>query len=81
MKAFEQVDDWLQQPSVKIILPTQRHWAILRRLLKPLGSAGNLMSAAHLAAIAIEHGASLYSTDNDFSRFENLRWVDPLTSN
>jgi predicted nucleic acid-binding protein len=44
----------------------------------PLGTAGNLTSDAHLAALAIEHGATLYSADVDFSRFPGLRWVDPL---
>ena len=47
-------------------------------LLTPLGSGGNLTSDAHLAALAIEHGAELCSSDADFSRFGGLRWVDPL---
>jgi uncharacterized protein len=50
----------------------------LRDLLARLGVAGNLTSDAHLAALAIEHGATLYSADNDFSRFAGLRWVDPV---
>jgi hypothetical protein len=44
----------------------------------PLGAAANLTSDAHLAALAIEHGARLYSTDNDFSRFQSLRWTNPI---
>jgi predicted nucleic acid-binding protein len=52
--------------------------AVLRDLLAPLGSAGNLASDAHLAALVIEHGATLCSCDNDFSRFAGLRWIDPL---
>ncbi len=52
---------------------------MLRKLLEPLGSAGNLTSDAHLAALAIEHGAELYSCDTDFARFEGLRWTDPLS--
>jgi uncharacterized protein len=55
-----------------------RHAAVLRDLLRPLGAAGNLSSDAHLAALAIEHGATLCSCDNDFSRFSGLRWIDPL---
>jgi predicted nucleic acid-binding protein len=51
---------------------------ILRRLLEPIGTAGNLTTDAHLAALAIEHGAELCSRDADFSRFEGLRWIDPL---
>ncbi len=44
----------------------------------PLGTVANLTSEAHLAALAIEHGARLYSTDNDFSRFQFLRWANPI---
>jgi predicted nucleic acid-binding protein len=51
---------------------------VLRELLAPLGTAGNLTTDAHLAALAIEHGAELCSTDRDFSRFTGLRWTDPL---
>ncbi len=72
------VEQWLAQPAVTIVHPTDRHAAVLRDLLAPLGAAGNLTSDAHLAALAIEHGATLCSCDNDFSRFAGLRWVDPL---
>ncbi|HKD89268.1 MAG TPA: PIN domain-containing protein [Streptosporangiaceae bacterium] len=58
--------------------PTSRHTAILRGLLAPLGTGGNLTSDAHLAALAIEHGGVLCSCDTDFSRFPGLTWVDPL---
>jgi uncharacterized protein len=51
---------------------------VLRDLLEPLGTAGNLTTDAHLAALAIEHGAELCSTDADFSRFAGLRWANPL---
>jgi len=51
---------------------------VLRGLLSPLGAAGNLTSDAHLAALSIEHGAELCSTDVDFSRFSGVRWFDPL---
>jgi len=50
----------------------------MRGLLEPLGTAGNLVGDAHLAALAIEHGATLASSDNDFARFRGLRWIDPL---
>lgn len=72
------VEEWLAQPCATIIAPTNRHPAILRDLLGPIGTGGNLTSDAHLAALAIEHGAMLCSCDNDFSRFAGLRWVDPL---
>jgi len=51
---------------------------IFRQLVKPLGTAGNLTMDAHLAALAVEHGATLCSTDVDFSRFRMLQWTDPL---
>jgi toxin-antitoxin system PIN domain toxin len=76
--AFAVIDGWLDQPSVRTIEPTERHWPLLKELLAPLGSAGNLTSDAHLAALTIEHGAQLFSTDNDFARFAGLRWRNPL---
>ena len=76
--AIETVDDWLQQPPSTTIVPSQQHWSIFKEILMPLGTAANLTSDAHLAALAIEHGARLYSTDNDFSRFKSLRWTNPI---
>ena len=76
--AIEIIDEWLRQPSVQIIVPRERHWDILKELLTPLGTAANLTSDAHLAALAIEYGARLFSTDNDFSRFATLRWKNPI---
>ena len=76
--AFALVGDWLEQPGVQILQPGPRHFSILRGLLEPLGTAGNLTSDAHLAAIAIEHNALLCSADNDFARFAGLRWQNPL---
>jgi toxin-antitoxin system PIN domain toxin len=78
-EAFEVVESWLDQPNVVTIEPTDRHAAVLRELLEPLGTAANLVTDAHLAALAIEHGATLYSADADFSRFPRLVWVNPLT--
>jgi toxin-antitoxin system PIN domain toxin len=78
-EALELMDGWLGQPCATVVDPTSRHLAILGELLGPLGGAGNLTSDAHLAALAIEHGAELCSSDNDFGRFPGLRWVDPLT--
>lgn len=77
-EALDLVDGWLSQPSTVVVHPTDRHAAVLRELLAPLSTAGNLVPDAHLAALAIEHGAELYSSDADFSRFSGLRWVDPL---
>jgi toxin-antitoxin system PIN domain toxin len=76
--ALDEMQRWLAQPVATVIHPTDRHAAVLRDLLVPLGTGGNLTSDAHLAALAIEHGATLCSHDNDFSRFAGLRWEDPL---
>jgi toxin-antitoxin system PIN domain toxin len=76
--AFEVVADRLAQPAATVILPGPRHLAMLRELLQPLGAAGNLTADAHLAALALEHGAELCSCDGDFARFPGLRWINPL---
>lgn len=72
-KALDLIDGWLAQPCATVIHPTDRHPAILRELLEAAGTAGNLTSDAHLAALAIEHGATLSSFDADFRRFSGLR--------
>ena len=77
-EALDVVDGWLAQPPVTVIGPTERHPAVLRELLEPVGAAGNLTTDAHLAAVAIEHGALLCSADRDFGRFSGLRWTNPL---
>jgi uncharacterized protein len=76
--ALTLTEAWLDQPCVTIVDPTDRHVAVLRDLLAPLGTAGNLTTDAHLAALAIEHGATLCSCDTDFQRFPGLRRLDPL---
>jgi toxin-antitoxin system PIN domain toxin len=76
--AFEVLESWLSQPCVTVMDPGQGHVRRLRDLLIPLGTAGNLTTDAHLAAIAIEHGAELCSSDGDFGRFPGIRWFDPL---
>lgn len=77
-EALDYVDAWLGRPVATTVAPTDRHAGLLRDLLGPLGAGGNLTSDAHLAALAIEHGAELCSCDTDFARFEGLRWHDPL---
>jgi toxin-antitoxin system PIN domain toxin len=76
--AFDLVDSWLQQPSVTVPEPTSRHLRTLRDLVLPLGTGGNITSDAHLAALAIEYGAEICTTDGDFARFGRLRWRNPL---
>lgn len=77
--AIAYVDSWLRQPFVKLIGPGEKHWPILRNLLTVSGTAGNLTSDAHLAALAIEHGGTVASADNDFRRFAGVTHIDPLT--
>ncbi len=76
--ALGYVDEWLAQPFVQPVAPGEAHWAILRNLLSTTGTAGNLTSDAHLAALALEGGHAVYSTDNDFRRFPGLEVVNPL---
>lgn len=76
--AFNIVANWLEQPSAAIVHPGPNHLLILRESLLPLGTGGNLTSDAHLAALAIEHGAEICSSDTDFARFRGLKWRNPL---
>ncbi len=77
--ALDYIDRWLAHPVTAVIDPTPRHASVLRDLLRDVGTAGNLVSDGHLAALAIEHGAELCSADHDFGRFRGLRWMNPLT--
>jgi uncharacterized protein len=72
-EATSQVEIWLGAPAAVIAHPTPRHVSLLRGLLRDSGTAGNLTTDAHLAAIALEHGAELVSYDRDFARFPGLR--------
>jgi hypothetical protein len=76
--AWRQVSQWLQCEPVWIPLPTERHAEVLGKLLAEPGVHGNLVPDAHLAALAIEHGLTLCSTDGDFARFRGLKWLNPL---
>lgn len=72
------VSSWLAQPSAGILEPGERHWEILRVVLKDGQASGALTMDAALAAIAIEHGATLCTSDRDFTRFSELSWGNPL---
>jgi len=78
-QAVDLVDGWLDRPVSAILNPGSQHGKLLRQLLISVGTAGNLTSDAHLAALAIEHEAVLCSADSDFSRFAGLKWHNPLT--
>ena len=75
--AWKQVESWLTCPVVRVTNPAERHTQILGVLLHHI-SRSNLVADAHLAALAIEHGLTLCSTDSDFARFPGLRWENPL---
>ena len=76
--AFDLIDGWLAQPPVTVVQPGPRHLHILRDLLLPAGTGGNLTSDAHLAALALEQEAELCTADADFGRFPRLHWRNPL---
>lgn len=69
---------WLAQDVSGVLEPGERHWEILRDLARRGQTTGPLVMDAALAAIAIEHGATLCTTDRDFARFEGLSWTNPL---
>lgn len=77
-QAIAFIDDWMAQPYVAFIGAGERHWPILKNLLIAGGATGNLTSDAHLAALAIENGYVIASTDNDFRRFAGITLVNPL---
>jgi toxin-antitoxin system PIN domain toxin len=74
------ISSWLTQPVADIVEPGERHWEILGGLLDDGQTVGPLVMDAVLAAIAIEHGATLHTTDRDFSRFDGLKWINPLVA-
>ena len=77
-EAVERVQSWLEQPCVRVIHATGRHLEVFAQLLATGQATANLVPDAHLAALAIEHGCVLCSTDGDFARFPGLSWKNPL---
>ncbi len=78
VEAWGFVADWLAAPTAWVPLPTERHADVFGRLVEKYRVAGNLVPDGHLAALAIEHGLEVCSTDTDFARFSEVRWRDPL---
>jgi uncharacterized protein len=72
-QALEVVDAWLDHPAARVIAPGERHLALLSSLMLARGRGGNIVSDAHMAAVAIEHGAELGTFDRDFEQFAGLR--------
>ena len=77
-EALSHVEDWLAPDVVWIPNPSRGHGAILTQLIDTYQLRGNLISDAHLAALAIEHGLALVSADTDFARFRELNWTNPF---
>jgi toxin-antitoxin system PIN domain toxin len=75
------ISSWLGQPTVGVLEPGEQHWDILRSLVRDGQTTGPLVMDAVLAAIALEHGATICTTDRDFSRFSKLKWMNPLVTN
>jgi predicted nucleic acid-binding protein len=75
-EAFSHVDSWLERAWVPV--PTDRHADVLRRLVVDSELRGNLISDAHLAALAVEYGVGVCSADSDFARFDGVTWINPL---
>lgn len=77
-EACARVQSWFEQPCVRLLQPTEHHWGLFQKMLKEGNAVGNLVSDAHLAALAVEHNCVLQSTDSDFARFRSLKWENPL---
>ena len=77
-QAVQVVDEWLQQPNVQVLVPADQHWSVLRQMILEGRASGPLVSDAEIAAITIEQGAVLHTTDRDFARFPGLRWKNPI---
>lgn len=78
-QVFAIIEEWIAQPGVVLLQPGPRHAEILKALMTEFGVAGHLVTDAVLAALALENGACLASTDQGFRRFTELRWRNPLT--
>ena len=72
------VQSWMEQPMVQLVMPGAQHWSILRKIIAEGQISGPLVMDAHLAALAIEYGATLHTHDQDFNRVEGLKLFDPL---
>jgi toxin-antitoxin system PIN domain toxin len=79
-QAIARVQGWLDQPCTRVVEATERHWQVFQQMLNDGQALGNLVTDAHLAALAIQHGCELMSTDADFARFARVKSRNPLAS-
>ena len=77
-QALARVQSWLDQPCTRIIRPTEQHWTTFQQMLNDGQAVASLVTDAHIAALALEHGCTVASTDADFARFPKLKWINPL---
>jgi uncharacterized protein len=77
-EAASVVDGWLEQPNIRTLAPGEDHWTLFRHMVVEGQAPAALVTDAHLAAITIEFGGVLHTTDRDFARFPGLRWTNPL---
>ena len=77
-EATRLVDEWMELPQVRLLIPGEHHWSLFRRMLLEGRVRGPLTTDAELAALTIEYGGVLHTNDRDFARFPGLRWVNPL---
>jgi uncharacterized protein len=77
-QAIARIQSWMDQPCTRIVGPTERHWTVFQKMLSDGQAVANLVTDAHLAALAVEHGCELISTDSDFSRFPGIKWRNPF---
>lgn len=76
--ALGTIEEWLHSPNVQTLIPTERHWSVFRRMLVEGQVTGPQVTDAEIAALTVEYGGVLHTTDRDFVRFPGLRWVNPL---
>jgi toxin-antitoxin system PIN domain toxin len=79
-QALGRIQSWFEQPCTRIIRPTENHWTTFQQMLNDGQAVANLVIDAHIAALALEHGCTVASTDADFYRFPKLKWVNPLSN-
>jgi len=77
-EALEQIRTWLSSPSAVVAQPTERHFEVLANLVEGVGTGGNLVTDAHLGALALEHRCAIVSFDRDFGRFPGVKHREPL---
>ena len=78
-QTLARIQGWFDQPCTRIIRPTEQHWTTYQQMLNDGQAVANLVTDAHIAALALQHGCTVASTDADFARFPKLKWINPLT--